>query len=159
MRRREIHLNNKMKSGLWNLDTPAELLKKIHSDLKRMRDEPRNPCPAYDFFVTAYHMHEWIARDETHRKTLEAAPLVRVAGEIATRAKHLHADNPKWVTLDALGSRMHGPLSRMPHGIPTDLWVALEDPSSTPLGRDIVKAGELAECLLEHWTRVLSEGG
>jgi hypothetical protein len=154
-----LALTRSPKSGLWNLDTPGELLVKLRNDLKRMQEEPRNASPAYDFFVTAYHMYEWIARDEDHKKELEAVPLVRVAGEIATRAKHLRADHPKWVRLGGMGARMPGPLSRAPGGIPTPLWVALQDPASTPLGRDIVGAIELAECLIQYWTRVLNEGG
>lgn len=96
---------------------------------------------------------------EDQRKQLEAVPLVSVAGEIATRAKHLRADHQKWVTLGGMGARMPGPLFRSPRGLPTPLWVALQDPASTPLGQDIVGAVQLAECLIEHWTRVISEGG
>jgi hypothetical protein len=146
------------KLGIWNLDTATDLLAKLHNDLKRMCEEPRNPWPAYDFFVTAYHIHEWIARDEEHKKRLESEPLVRVAGEIATRAKHKRADNSTWVTLHSMGARMPGPLSRTPQGIPTDLWVELQDPASTPLGRHIITAVQLGDCLIEHWSRVIREG-
>jgi hypothetical protein len=146
------------KAGLWHIETAGQLLSKLHSDYSRVQQDPRNPFPVYDFFVTAYHMHEWAARTEAEKRALEAEPLIRVAGEIATRAKHLRGDNPKWVQLVGMGSRMPGPLFRSPRGIPTVLWVALQDPSSTPLGRDRVSALDLAQCLIDRWTRWISEG-
>ena len=145
-------------AGLWHLETAGELLVKLRSDYDRMQQEPRNPSPVYDFFVTAYHMHEWAARTEAEKRALEAEPLIRVAGEIGTRAKHLRADNPKWVQLVGMGSRMPGPLSGTPRGIPTALWVALQDPSCTPLERGRVSALDLAQCLIERWTRWINEG-
>jgi hypothetical protein len=101
-------------------------------------------------------MHDWIARDAKHKKELASVPLVRVAGEIATRAKHLRADHPKWVTLGGMGARIPGPFARTPRGLPTALRVQLQDPASTPLGRQIVGAVQLGECLIEHWTNVLN---
>jgi hypothetical protein len=50
------------KAGLWQLETAGQLLGKLHGDYRRMQEEPRDPFPVYDFFVTAYHMHEWAAR-------------------------------------------------------------------------------------------------
>lgn len=145
--------------GIWSLTAPSDLLHKLNVDLRRMQESPGDALAAYDFFVTAYHMHEWLARDASHKTKLESAPLVRVAGEIATRAKHFRADNPKWVTLGVMGARMPGPLSRTPRGIPTPLWVGLQDPSLTPIGRDIVRATQLAQCLVDHWTSAINNGG
>ncbi len=145
------------KAGLWHLDTPGSLLVKLHTDYRRMEAAPRDPCPAYDFFVTAYHMHEWAARTDAEKQALEAEPLIRVAGEIATRAKHLRADHPKWVQLEGTGSRMPRALMRTPRGIPTVLWIALEDPASTPLGQQRVSALALASCLIDRWTRWINE--
>jgi hypothetical protein len=100
------------RAGLWDLTSVEQLLSKLRADLNRMEAEPENPFPAYDFFVTAYHMYEWAGKgDGSIKKRLEREPLVRVAGEIATRAKHFYAADAKWVYLASMEDRMPGPLS------------------------------------------------
>ncbi len=145
--------------GLWGIDSPEQLFKKLRSDFARMEAAPRDPYPAFDFFTTAYHMYEWVGEvTPARRKALESEPLLRVAGHIATRAKHLTAKAEKWIQLVSTETRERGPLGRTPAGKPTALRVILSDATMTPLGQMDVTAIQLAQCLLERWQRWFATG-
>ncbi len=143
--------------GLWGLDSPEALFGKLTRDLARMRAAPRDPDPAFDFFVTAYHMHEWVAQgDKALAKTLETDDLILSAGHIATRGKHFSAQAKKWVQLQSTENKAPGPLSVTPAAMPTALRVVLSEPSLTPLDKTDITAIALAECLLKHWQDILN---
>jgi hypothetical protein len=140
------------------LDNANALYGKLIRDFGKLEAAPRDQDAAYNFFVTAYHMHEWIAgNDQAVRRQLEADPLVRVAGHIATRGKHFEASSPKWVQVVSTESRERGPLGGTPAGKPTALRIILSDPNLTPLKSTDITAVDLARCFLEHWREVLSE--
>jgi hypothetical protein len=124
-----------------------------------MEAHPRDPNPALDFFVTAYHMYEWVGEaTPARRKALESGQLIRVVGHVATRAKHLTANVEKWIQLVSTKTRERGPLGRTPAGKPTASRVILADAGMTPLGRTDITAIELARCLLERWQRWFATG-
>jgi hypothetical protein len=144
--------------GLWDLAAVEQLLPKLRDDLKRMEAEPQNPFPAYDFFVTAYHMYEWAGKgNKSIRKQLEREPLVRIAGEIATRAKHFYAADEKWVHLASMEDRMPGPLGPTPAAMRTQLRVIIKDPLPPEIHDHEVNAVVLARLLVDRWTRWVNE--
>ena len=46
--------------GFFDLRSPVDLLDKMRRDFKRLRAAPKDTYAAFDFFVTASHMHEWL---------------------------------------------------------------------------------------------------
>jgi len=144
--------------GLWDLASVEQLLPKLRDDLKRMEAEPTNPFPAYDFFVTAYHMYEWAGKgNKSIKKQLEREPLVRIAGEIATRAKHFYAADEKWVHLESMEDRIPGPRGPTPAAMRAQLRVIIKDPLPPEIHAHEVSAVVLARLLLERWTRWVNE--
>ena len=145
-------------SGLWGLTAVEQLLPKLRDDLKRMETEPQNPFPAYDFFVTAYHMYEWAGKgDKSIKKQLEREPLVRLAGEIATRAKHFYAADEKWVYLASTEDRTPGPPGATPAPMRTQLRIVIKDPLPPEIQEHEVSAVVLARLLVDRWTRWVKE--
>lgn len=46
--------------GLFQLQTAHELLAKLRHDHERLREAPNDAYVAFDFFVTAEHMLDWV---------------------------------------------------------------------------------------------------
>ena len=79
--------------GLFNLQTPLDLLSKARHDLDRLRADPVDSYAAFDFFVAIRHLPDWIhPSSESHRKALFAKHVeLRIARHIADGSKHFEA--------------------------------------------------------------------
>lgn len=146
--------------GIFFINDPRTLLAKLRYDLARMEREPWHPFPAFDFFVTAYHVLDWIepgqsASSRAARQALEdEQPLLAIAGHLATFAKHYRADAKKWDDVSLTYSN-HLMTVRWPSGQVSGsgpLMVAVT-PDHVPLfdGRKHVPALEIARALLAWW--------
>lgn len=96
-------------SGLGSLEGPEHLLAKLRHDYERVRRDPGDAYAAFDFFVTAEHMTDWILpghANKSAREELRASNvLLQVVSHVASGAKHFiaeakhhqsvqHADSP-----------------------------------------------------------------
>lgn len=79
--------------GFGELKRPKDLVRKLGHDLERMENSPQDQYPAFDFFVTAEHIVDWIYPDSRNeRKALrENTALLRITSHIANGAKHFEA--------------------------------------------------------------------
>lgn len=82
------------------LQTPRDLLGKMERDLERMRADPGNPDPAFDFFVAAEHIVDWrypsdSDRDKAARKEVRAHEPGATVSHLASGAKHFEARAPQ----------------------------------------------------------------
>ena len=82
-------------TGFGALKTPRDLLRKMEHDHARMESEPSNEYAAFDFFVTAEHMLDWIHPGRNNKKVRESVRdsevLLQVTSHIANGAKHFEA--------------------------------------------------------------------
>lgn len=78
--------------GLGALRTAASLLKKPEHDLARMDTQPGEEYVAFDFFVTAEHLPDWVTAGEepTANGIRSNVPLLKIVSHIASGAKHFH---------------------------------------------------------------------
>ena len=88
-----IEMTSAKFTGFGSLKTPADLLEKLRYDFGRLRRTPTDVYAAFDFFVTAYHMLDWLhPNDDIARKAEEAdSPLLQVCSHLANGAKHFEA--------------------------------------------------------------------
>jgi hypothetical protein len=79
--------------GLFELKTPADLVWKLRHDLERMATSPQDQYAAFDFFVTAEHIVDWIhPGDRAARESLRSSsPLLRITSHLANGGKHFEA--------------------------------------------------------------------
>src|SRR4051794_7798333 len=83
--------------GFASLETPRELLRKVQHDFERLQANPADSYAAFDFFVTAYHLLEWlhpgdpIAMGAEEKRT----PLLQVCSHLANGAKHFEAKDKR----------------------------------------------------------------
>jgi hypothetical protein len=64
--------------------TPVDLLLKLEFDYQRIEKNPRDSYAAFDFFVTADNMCDWICDKSLRNKE----PLLKIVFHLATGAKH-----------------------------------------------------------------------
>jgi hypothetical protein len=159
----------------FDLKTPGDLLRKLEREYDRWNADPLNVDLAWNFFVTAEHLPDWIyyqdmpisgkpRPDLLDGKTLydfkmdRAHPELRVCSHLANGAKHFHLGNTNLTSVTGTGQAMVG---WVPDGWAPDGW-APSDPvlqvSVTPDERDALKQSTtdidalwLAARVLEFW--------
>ena len=82
-------------TGFAELRTPADLLLKLEHDIKRMSENTSDEYAAFDFFVTAEHVVDWLHSGFHAKREREALrqsdPLLQITSHIANGAKHFTA--------------------------------------------------------------------
>jgi hypothetical protein len=101
--------------GFARLHTPQDLLAKLEHDLERIRRNPNNIYAAFDFFVTAEHLVDWLLPDipsgnqSTARKAKrESSELLKITSHLANGAKHFQARAKHHNVVENLGSQHLG---------------------------------------------------
>lgn len=81
------------KQGFFDLQSPEHLLEKAHRDYDRLRADPLDTHAAFDFFVTARHIPDWLEAvgRSTARDAFAQHVQMRICRHIADGAKHFKA--------------------------------------------------------------------
>jgi hypothetical protein len=81
--------------GLFDLTIPEHLLKKLEREYEKLRENPADADHAFNFFVTAEHIPDWLARSDPKAlggksiKTFKRGhPITRICENLANGAKH-----------------------------------------------------------------------
>jgi hypothetical protein len=81
--------------GFFDLMTPQDLLQKLEREYVRWTADPLNVDLAWNFFVTAEHLPDWLARTGpgmpgglTITAVKRDSPLLRICSHIANGGKH-----------------------------------------------------------------------
>jgi hypothetical protein len=141
--------------GFGELKTPVDLLGKIRHDFERLRNNPENVYEAFDFFVTAYHMLDWLhPKDRRAREAEESKhPLLQVCSHLANGAKHFEATAKKHVSVKDVaavqGAFQRGAFQSNAFQVP-GLFVQLDGSAAAAFGSSIY-AVDLARRVLAHW--------
>jgi hypothetical protein len=149
--------------GFFALRTPDDLLHKLRHDRQRLAANPSDSYAAFDFFVTANSLVDWISSSSSpshqpranHREDV----LPRLCRHLADGAKHLQLTRPhhgvsetQHVPAARYGEAVYG-VSR--YDMPASLLVHLEPTEAEALGRPSIDAQELADLVLAYWTQRL----
>jgi hypothetical protein len=141
-------------AGFFRLEGPADLLEKLEHDFERLRSDPVDTYAAFDFFVTATHMHEWIKRAgwQWDRPTdPRQAAIFKLCGDLGNGAKHFlmdkKFDNPTEVREGWIQSGWVQ-AGWVQEG---DLIVQLNELEGAMLGQPSITAVALADMVLQFW--------
>ena len=81
--------------GFFELTTPHHLLQKLTREYEEWKKDPLNVDRAWNFFVTAEHLPDWLAQTDPKafagsgiKKFKRAQPLTRICTHLANGAKH-----------------------------------------------------------------------
>jgi hypothetical protein len=143
-------------TGFATLKTPRDLLRKMEHDYGRMQSEPGDEYAAYDFFVTAEHMLDWIHPDRKNTKMRESVRdsqvLLQVTSHIANGAKHFEATDPRHKSVTEIERGQYVELDYVESGYFAEpLVIKLATAEAGVLGGAEIEATELARRVLEYW--------
>jgi len=140
--------------GFFSLRTPADLLRKLEADFNRLRAAHPTSVDAqyaaFDFFVTAEHLPDWLSRTiggslTQHRAYLDGA----LISHVANGAKHFRVDATRHTTVRDTRSQAGAFQANAFQGSAFDvprLVLDLENGMS-------IMVLEVAERVIEHWRR------
>lgn len=84
--------------GFALLQKPSDLVAKLGHDFERIRADPNDAYAAFDFFVTAEHIVDWVLPDSpgvnqssARKSKRESSELLKITSHIANGAKHFQA--------------------------------------------------------------------
>lgn len=151
--------------GFFNLRTPVDMFAKLRHDYQRLQSAPADSATAFDFFVTAHHLVDWLhPKDPAAQRHLRSTAAVpRICEHLANGAKHFslnrrhesiaHADAPSPV-FD--GQRCDPAIFDTE---PT-LLITLEGDEAAAMGQASFTAPQLAQRVLAYWkTRLQAQDG
>jgi hypothetical protein len=84
--------------GIFELQSPKDLLRKLRFDFEQLQKRPANTYSAFNFFVTAELMKDWLypGRDSVSQAKREAiensSRVLQVCSHLANGAKHFRAE-------------------------------------------------------------------
>jgi len=151
------------KKGFFTLTTAKDLFLKLEHDLAEVQRNPSDAYAAFNFFVTAEHLLDWLHPGNANKGTREARrgtePLLALVSHLASGAKHFDqlsshhrsvkdtgrglAPPPIIKVVSHLGPRW----TRPPYPI---LYVRLDGDAATKYGQviDVIK---LAQEVHRYW--------
>jgi len=152
-------------TGIFCLRTASDLREKLRRDMVKVKSEPLNPDVAFNFFVTAEHMLDWVyPKRANKRKRTDArtkSPLLGVCSHLATGAKHLEVEAPHHDSVSSTGTAGgYFPASYFPphyfsnayFGAGRRLVVKLQGAAARDLG-PCIGVVELAEKVMDYWDK------
>ena len=153
-------MNQTNLKGLGSLKTPLDLLQKIRLDFERLRKNPSNSYVAFDFFVSSYHMLDWLHPNDRKGRDSEEEDcrLLQLCSHIANGAKHFEATAKKHKSVrdvqNKSGVLNQGVLNTAvlnPNKLNfAGLFVYLNGEAAKEF-RSMIGVIDLAKKILEHW--------
>jgi hypothetical protein len=147
--------------GAFELRTAHDLLAKLHHDFARIRLNQCDSYAAFDFFVTADHMIEWLHPGNAGRSAQvseRAVPgrvgiLLEVCSHLCNGSKHFHLDNPAHTSVSSAGIRPGAFSSAFSAGFDSAprLTIVLDGHAAKEFGAS-VRVVELAKEIFDHWS-------
>ena len=141
--------------GVFELRSPADLLAKLGRELERLRAAPNNVDHAFNFFVTAEHMLDWLYPGDEHKATRadlrKQEPLLQLVSHLASGAKHFYKLGPHHQSVATSGMFRRHPHFAMHRLIPDQLQVIAVGAAGEALGGSNISAMALAERVYAYW--------
>ena len=83
--------------GLFELETAADLYEKLKNDFLIFEKDKLDSAAAYNFFVTAWHMLEWVYPDDPAKQKAfrDSSIVLQICEHLAVGAKHFQPTNKK----------------------------------------------------------------
>ena len=153
--------------GFFELKTPTDLLHKLEREYERWKSDPSNVDLAWNFFVTAEHLPDWLGRTHSGSPLLGGdginkfrtdRPFLRICSHLANGGKHLVPRPDQHTSVDHTVREMTGFVEPgfVEKGFFAEepaLRVYLTPNELTALGRDTadVDALWLTDRIMEFW--------
>ena len=140
--------------GFAQLRRPADLYAKLHYDLGRMLEDPGDEYPAFDFFVTAEHIVDWLHPASRHKQQAlrKSDPLLQLVSHLANGAKHFEATLSRHDSVGSMTRETYVESSFEVPGVADDvLVVTLTDSQAKVFGSAHFEVVTLAHRVIDYW--------
>ena len=152
-----------MMRGIGRLETPRDLLAKLTHDFARLTSDPSDTYAAFDFFVTAEHMVDWVLPGYVNRQAQaelrSGSAVLQAISHIASGSKHFVAEARHHQHVQHVDAP-HGAFDSKAfnsHAFQTDaLFVTLDGTATAALGKHILVV-DLAEKALRFWKEYVEQ--
>ncbi len=141
--------NDQFKGLTKKLLTPKDLLAKLQFDFERINVNPLDVYAAFDFFVTADHIPDWIKNKSIKRKY----SLLKIVSHIGNGAKQFKTTNPMHESVNNVhvSNGAFQADAFQPNAFDIgDLVVELKDDDAEQFGSEI-SVKRLAQMVIEFW--------
>lgn len=140
--------------GFAELRVPRDLVKKLEYDLARVLKSPQDQYAAFDFFVTAEHIVDWIHPDD--RKAREAvrssSSLLQIVSHLANGVKHFETKAVHHQSVADVEKSRYVEAGYIEEGYLEDpLIVHLTTDGQSSFGQSSIEVAVLAEQVYEYW--------
>lgn len=82
--------------GFLELQAAPDLLEKLRHDMRLLEEEPIDTYRAFNFFVTAEHLPDWLlpgrSNDAARQSLRSGTPLLQLCSHLASGIKHFRAE-------------------------------------------------------------------
>jgi hypothetical protein len=148
--------------GFFDFGSAADLLKKLEADFTALQYDQRNSCAAYNFFVSAESMLDWLHPGNAGKSQREVERnrevLLQVVSHLATKAKHFRPEAKCHQSVSdtrkvggTFGANSFRARTFAAHSFSKgSLFIDLDGKAVKRLG-DSISAVALAKLVLEYW--------
>jgi hypothetical protein len=141
--------------GIFSLTTPVDLFRKLEHDFELMQQDPKDQYAAFNFFVTAEHMADWLHPGYENKKKIkkirDSEVVLQVTSHLANGAKHFQAQAKHHKSVvKAEKTGYFGPGYFQEDYFGEWLFVELTGEAAAELGKSI-RVNELAKKVLDFW--------
>lgn len=140
--------------GFGELKKPSDLVKKLEFDFKRLNEIAHDQYVAFDFFVTAEHIIDWIhPADKAARKAMRSSsPLLKIVSHIANGAKHFEATALHHQSIDDVENDRYVEAGYVEDGyFEESIVVRLTSKEAVAFGKSEINVIDLAGQVLTYW--------
>ena len=132
----------------FELKTPADLLAKLESDLASLETSGQDTRVAFNFFVTAEHLPDWLDK----RKIVKENCILRIVSHIANGAKHFYLKDKRHKSVSSAEKhRVYAEGVYEPGVFYEPLLIQLTDDEAKELNLTEIDAVDLGRKVLEIW--------
>ena len=132
----------------FELTTPAQLFHKMESDLAALVASSSDSRLAFNFFVTAEHLPDWLNQRDMVRKHA----LLRVVSHLANGAKHFTLDPKRHRSVDGTSIERYAEEDYAEPGyFEEPLLIHLSPDEAVELGRPVFEVPVLGALVLAFW--------
>lgn len=148
--------------GLAELRTPADLFQKLKHDLERLISLSGDQYAAFDFFVTAEHIVDWLhPTDRSAREILQNSdPLLRITSHLANGVKHFEATAKHHQSVADVEKQRYVQAGYVEQGyVAEPLIVHLTAGEEKNFGMAEIEVEQLAQQVFDFWKTYLTKAG
>jgi len=132
----------------FELRTPADLFRKVEGDLRALEMAPSDVRLAFNFFVTAEHLPDWLNRRDLVKKNC----LLRIVSHLANGAKHFVLDDVRHKSVTKAEASRYVEEGYVEEGYVADvLEVHLSPDEAKELGQPVIDVLSLGRKLVQFW--------